>query len=568
MLIVWILFFHTILANRDTIKGSHSDKKNHHHHPLSSQHSDTMWTSSVSGRTNNHHYNDNMDEWVFVMEKYMNKEEIKKNIDSSNINGEPFIHIKTKKIGRYYLYIVQGDESTVHSIFKTNKHKYVVFTKNHRIEIGPGHDDYNYQSLQQQPRRISPPKGMTYRNDEEENKKGEDMLYYTKKPLNKKYRHPLLSNSPPPSDMIGTKKYSSYWGVKKDNNNVYNEDEAECRTAPQHVNRGYVNGAFSWGIDRCDQRRRTLDGSFCGQYTGTGVHVYIVDTGVSEHTTFRHTIRQDYSYFTNNGIPNGDWHGHGTHVGGLVASEIYGVAPDAIIHAVQILNQDGIGSFASMIAGLLWIEENKSSNSPAVINLSLGAHGASSTSVESIISRLVHDKGITVVVSAGNYEDTACTTFPANLGVVITVAAIDSFDRKPGFSNDGRCVDIFSPGVDIISCHSDGINSRILSGTSMSSPIVTGEVASLLEENPSRSPETIKQLLINRATKGTIATGNLRSGTPNSLLYIGTEEDTGSGGGGNGGSPSSASHIYGMVDTLLLLMLMIQCHNILFYGLI
>ena len=253
-----------------------------------------------------------------------------------------------------------------------------------------------------------------------------------------------------------------------------------CRRNSDAIGRrGYSQGGFSWGVDRIDQPEARYDSSFCSDWTGAGTHAYILDTGIAPHNTFLQPVQQDFSWFTSDGRPTGDPHGHGTHVAGLIASAIYGVAPGTTVHAIQVLDKDGRGSFASIAAGALYMLEHGERNAEA--NMSLGGT-SSSTSVALFIDRLVAERNVVVVASAGNSDADACNFFPAQLDSVVTVGATDATDGLALFSNHGRCVDLSAPGVDIVSCARDGRGAVVLSGTSMSAPIVTGALALLREE--------------------------------------------------------------------------------------
>jgi hypothetical protein len=149
-----------------------------------------------------------------------------------------------------------------------------------------------------------------------------------------------------------------------------------------------------------------------------------------------------------------------------------------------------------------------------VANLSLG--GSLSTSLDTAVANVIAD-GITVVVAAGNDNVDACNQSPADVTAAITVAASNISDHAASFTNHGSCVDIFAPGVSILSAWiGSSTASNVISGTSMAAPHVAGVVARLLELTPAATPAEIWTALDTTATVGVLSVG---VGDPNKLLY-------------------------------------------------
>lgn len=175
---------------------------------------------------------------------------------------------------------------------------------------------------------------------------------------------------------------------------------------------------------------------------GSGVDIYILDTGVRhQHIEFENRGKPGRD-FTGEGM--GDQNGHGTHVAGLAASKTYGIAKKANIIDVKVTGEDGMGALSSVLAGLEWAAAEIHRNGrPAVINMSLGApkNSVFNAAVEAAI-----DSGIPVVVAAGNTNTPACLDSPASANGVLTVGAFDDrTDTIASFSNWGQCVDILRP---------------------------------------------------------------------------------------------------------------------------
>jgi subtilisin family serine protease len=267
-----------------------------------------------------------------------------------------------------------------------------------------------------------------------------------------------------------------------------------------------------WGLDRIDQRALPLSRTYTYTTTGSGVRVYIIDTGIStSHSQFGGRASNVYDAFGGNGS---DCHGHGTHVAGTVGASTWGVAKASLPRGVRVLNCSGSGSTSGIIAGLDWVRVNHIK--PAVANMSLG--GGFSSSLNTATTNL-WNAGVFVAVAAGNSNADACNASPASASGAFTTASSTRTDAKSSFSNWGSCVEAYAPGSSIKSTWLNG-GTNTISGTSMASPHVAG-VAALYKSNfGDGSSSTIRTWIINNATTGVI-TGN-PSGTPNRLLYKST----------------------------------------------
>ncbi|HBK54970.1 MAG TPA: alkaline serine protease, partial [Xanthomonadales bacterium] len=197
----------------------------------------------------------------------------------------------------------------------------------------------------------------------------------------------------------------------------------------------------TWGLDRIDQRNLPLDTSYTYNTNATGVHAYIVDTGVlGTHTQFTGRMGNGFTAITDGNGTN-DCNGHGTHVAGTVGGTTHGVAKGVTIHPVRVLGCDGSGSNSGVIAGMDWVAANHVK--PAVANMSLG--GGASTATDNAVTNMVN-AGVTVVVAAGNDNTNACNSSPARAPLAITVGSTTNTDARSSFSNFGTCLDIFAPG--------------------------------------------------------------------------------------------------------------------------
>ncbi len=293
------------------------------------------------------------------------------------------------------------------------------------------------------------------------------------------------------------------------------EKDFEVTNDPTFTTATTQDGA-TWGLDRIDQALLPLDAKFTNPNQGSGVRAYVVDTGVNAgHVDFEGRVTAGFTAIAD-GSGTLDCNGHGTHVAGTIASKTYGVAKQATIVPVRVLDCVGSGFLSGVVSGLDWVAQNWTPGTPAVVNLSLGG-GISSTldaSVESLVS-----KGLTVVVAAGNSATDACGTSPARTPGAITVAASSITDGFASFSNFGSCVDVIAPGVNITSTWFNATTATaVLSGTSMASPHVAGVVAAL-QSAGYKSPAEIDFAL---KSASTAAIASAPSGTRNALVQVPT----------------------------------------------
>jgi len=222
-----------------------------------------------------------------------------------------------------------------------------------------------------------------------------------------------------------------------------------------------------WGITRVN-----------GGVDATGLNAWIIDTGIDlDHPDLNVDVTRSVN-LVSNGPDNGgdDGNGHGTHVAGTVGAidndiAVIGVAANATVIAVRVLDNNGSGSFSDVIAGIDHVAANGAPGD--VANMSLG--GGFSQSVNDAVIAAA-DQGIFFSIAAGNSSDDANNFSPASTEHpnVYTVSAMDDTDTLASFSNFGNPpIECAAPGVDVLSTYNDG-GTRVLNGTSMAAPHVAG----------------------------------------------------------------------------------------------
>ncbi len=323
--------------------------------------------------------------------------------------------------------------------------------------------------------------------------------------------------------------------IKKEFNYIFNgyvldisEKEAKVIEKLDGVKKVYPNYKVKVNLDSSIS---AMDFDLFKDYEGLdgeGVTIAVIDTGID--ATHKSLDDLDDDPNTNNPKIIGwmdyvnfrtepyDDHGHGTHVSGIAtgtggSSNYKGVAPKANLVGVKVLDSYGGGSFSDVIAGIEWTIQHKDEYHISIISMSLGANvNSDGTSPVEIAADYAVESGINFVVAAGNAGGWGANTvgIPASAKDVITVGAVDdnldiAYFSSRGPTKDGRLKpEVSAVGVDVTSSI-PGNKYDEWSGTSMATPHVAGFVALLLQQNPSLSPEQVKEIITNSALDKGIA---------------------------------------------------------------
>ena len=247
------------------------------------------------------------------------------------------------------------------------------------------------------------------------------------------------------------------------------------------------------------------------KYTGKGIGVAILDTGLVPQIDFGRRILAFCDFTEGKSGPYDD-NGHGTHVSGILGGDgtasqgrYKGAAPGCGIVALKVLDRFGNGSREDVLQAFQWIEDFGKIYNIRIVNISVGTTSRSMNEQTDLLAGVeqLWDKGFTVVAAAGNQgPGDGTVTAPGSSRKIITVGSSDMLQGNKAVSGRGptfECVckpDLVAPGNRVTSC-APGIpyTYRIKSGTSMSTPLVSGGIACLLEKEPQLSNVEIKMLL-------------------------------------------------------------------------
>lgn len=265
---------------------------------------------------------------------------------------------------------------------------------------------------------------------------------------------------------------------------------------------------------------------FSNPYTGKGVGIAFLDTGIFPHIDFTEPYSRIAAFrdFVNLKPFPYDDNGHGTHICGISSGsgkasrfKYTGVAPGSHLIVGKVLDNEGNGSISAVLEGIQWVIENKDAFHIRILNISIGAEVNQDITEDSVLVKCVNeawDQGITVVVAAGNNGPKPMSvTAPGISRKVITVGSSDDTnyiylhgEKISNYSGRGptkACIikpDVVAPGSNIMSCyHKKSFGQYTYayrSGTSMSTPIVSGAIALLLEKYPSMTNKGVKLRLM------------------------------------------------------------------------
>lgn len=368
--------------------------------------------------------------------------------------------------------------------------------------------------------------------------------------------------------------------------------DGAASSSPSSLSRQHL-APSQWNLDRIDARYPSLDRGYeyNASRAGEGVTIWTVDSGIiAEHDEFAcwgeegkeegcSRAQEGPSFLSDGSSPSSsrDCDGHGTHVASTAIGRRVGVAKRARVVALRVLDCNGTGTIEDVVSALEYVRLH--AKRPAIVTLSLGVpSGPYSEALERAVRDVVLEAQIPVVVASGNSGVDACGVAPARVPEALTVAATDLESKFSGtgldgvaggssgstaellsdgrgvppphhllrdtvypFSNLGRCVDLFSPGVDILAacggarrCERLGPSAYAwATGTSMAAPHVAGLAAVLLSAHPEATPSEVRRALVGTATRGVLTGGGVGSG--GGVAVVGGRE------AGRGGSRLRAS---------------------------
>lgn len=290
--------------------------------------------------------------------------------------------------------------------------------------------------------------------------------------------------------------------------------EAESVGGAFAVGKQNLSDYDNWGLGRIDERAKAEPSIYRYEKTGADVDVYIIDSGVTEHSDLTGRVVNLWT-----GFPiYEDEDGHGTHVASTVAGKRYGVAKNATIYNVKVFDASVSAPISTIVSGCnaaLKHHKNKIAtgvNRPSVVNMSLGGDGSLLNTVVTEMQKA----GMVIAVAAGNESgdlDRNIDVYPAESPNVLTVNSLNDSERASWFNNYGSACDIFAPGEAIIAAGYAGpTHWARMSGTSMATPHVAGVCALVLEGQP---------IYKSKAEVANFYSYILSASTPNKVIFDG-----------------------------------------------
>ena len=251
------------------------------------------------------------------------------------------------------------------------------------------------------------------------------------------------------------------------------------------------------------------------KYSGRGVCVAVLDTGIYPHIDLNRRIVGFHDYIHQRELPYDD-NGHGTHVCGILAGsgaasqgKHRGIAPGCLLIGMKVLDRNGNGKKEDVLKALDWVVKNKDDYGIRIVNISVGTTYDSVSQKDALIQGVesAWDSGLIVVAAAGNRgPNPGSVTSPGSSRKIITVGSSDLMWGRSGISGRGPtfdCVwkpDLVAPGSHIVACTpgpQNGYGTK--SGTSMSTPLISGAIALLLEKHPQLTNVEVKKILLESA---------------------------------------------------------------------